>query len=67
MPRKIGENINTRVEIITAALPPPSRIVNKPIIKTVNEEIIAGTSLIKNIESPNRDFHTPRIQIENGG
>ncbi len=53
IPRKIGVNIYVIVEIIIAALPPPSRIVNKPIINTVAEVMIAGTIRMTNIASPN--------------
>ena len=67
IPRKIGESIKASVEIINAVLPPLSRIVNNPIIKTVAEETSAGTILITNIESPNRNFHTVSTAIDNGG
>jgi len=57
MPRKIGASIYAIVETIIAVLPPPIRIVNNPIIKTVTEEMITGTIRITNIASPNSDFH----------
>jgi len=52
---------------VIAILFPPNLIVNNPIIKTETEEIIAGIILITNIESPKKNFHTERIQMDKGG
>jgi hypothetical protein len=63
----MGVSMKVSVEMITELLPPPSLKVNNPIMNTVAELIKAGTNLITKSESPKKNLHAARNQIERGG
>jgi hypothetical protein len=67
IPRKIGVSIYASIEIIIAVLPPPNLRVKLPSIIKVSDDMIAGSNLMMNIESPNNHFQIARTKIEKGG